>query len=284
MAERTSAPSPSSASGRMASCASSVPRTSPPPSRSWCRCRSGASASSRGGRGSRRPVIFVELLLSGLMLGGVYALISIGLTLIFGVLRVVNFAHGEVLMVGMYVAYWAFTLMGVPPYVTALISVPLFAVFGYVISHAVVRRTLGTRGVVQIFATGGLGVVLQNAALVLWTGDFRTIRSGYSDALLRVGAVQVSVPLLIAFLVALSVSGGLFLFLNRTLEGKAMRAVAQDPIAALALAIDTDRVYMETFVAGICCVGLAGVLLAPNYPIFPAIGVTFGLVSYVVVV
>ena len=229
-------------------------------------------------------MIFVELALSGLMLGGVYALISIGLTLIFGVLRVVNFAHGEVVMVGMYVAYWAFTLGGVPPYLTALVSVPLFALFGYLIYRLVVRRTLGAGDVVQIFATVGLGVVLQNAALVLWTGDFRTIRSGYSDALLRVGGVQVSVPLLVAFAVAIAVSGGLFLFLDRTLEGKAMRAVAQDPVAALALAIDTDRVYMETFVAGICCVGLAGVLLAPNYPIFPAIGVTFGLVSYVVVV
>src|SRR5262249_19353161 len=138
MAERTSAPSPSSASGRMASCASSVPRTSPPPSRSWCRCRSGASASSRGGRGSPPPGISGELLLSGLMLGGVYALISIGLTLIFGVLRVVNFAHGEILMVGMYVAYWAFTLAGVPPYLTAVASVPLFALFGYLIYRLVV--------------------------------------------------------------------------------------------------------------------------------------------------
>jgi len=229
-------------------------------------------------------VILVELLLSGLMLGGVYALISIGLTLIFGVLRVVNFAHGEVLMVGMYVAYWAFALGGVPPYLTALVSIPLFALFGYVIYRLIVRRTLGAGDVVQIFATVGLGVVLQNGALVLWTGDFRTIRSGYADALLRVGGVQVSVPLLVAFAVAIAVSTGLYLFLGRTLEGKAMRAVAQDPVAALALAIDTDRVYMETFVAGICCVGMAGVLLAPSYPIFPAIGVTFGLVSYVVVV
>jgi branched-chain amino acid transport system permease protein len=229
-------------------------------------------------------LIFVELVLAGLMLGGVYALISIGLTLIFGVLRVVNFAHGEMLMLGMFAAYWASALGGLPPYVTAVVALPLFAVFGWLVYRLVVRRTLGMGDVVQIFATVGVGVVLQNAALVLWTGDFRTIRSGYADAVLRVGGVQVSVPLLVAFAVAIGVSGLLFLFLDRTLEGRAVRAVAQDPISALALAIDTDRVYMRTFVLGVCCVGLAGVLLAPSYPIFPAIGLSFGLVSYVVVV
>lgn len=229
-------------------------------------------------------MIFVELVLAGVMLGGVYALISIGLTLIFGVLRVVNFAHGEIVMVGMFLAYWAFALAGLPVWLTAPLSIPLFAVFGWLIYRLVVRRTLGMGDVVQIFATVGIGVVLQNGALVLWTGDFRTIRSAYADALLRVGGIQISVPLLVAFVVAIAVSLLLFLFLNRTLEGKAVRAVAQDPISALALAIDTDRVYMKTFVSGVCCVGLAGVLLAPNYPIFPAIGVSFGLVSYVVVV
>jgi branched-chain amino acid transport system permease protein len=229
-------------------------------------------------------VIFVELAISGLMLGGVYALISIGLTLIFGVLRVVNFAHGEFLMVGMFLAYWLFALAGVPVYLSALLSLPLFALFGHLVYRLVIGRTLGRGDVVQIFATVGLGVILQNTALVLWTGDFRTIRSPYSDALLRAGGVQVSVPLLVAFLVALAVTALLFVFLNRTLEGKAIRAVAQDPIAALSLAIDTNRVYLRAFTIGTCCVGLAGVLLAPSYPIFPAIGLNFGLVSYVVVV
>jgi len=229
-------------------------------------------------------MIFVELAVAGIMLGGVYALISIGLTLIFGVLRVVNFAHGEILMLGMFLAYWAYTLAGLPAWLTAPLSIPLFALLGWLVYRLVVRRTLGMGDVVQIFATVGIGVLLQNGALVLWTGDFRTVRGDYAEALLRIGGVQLSVPLLVAFIVAIVVSAILFLLLNLTLEGKAVRAVAQDPISALALAIDTDRVYMRTFVAGVCCVGLAGVLLAPNYPIFPAIGVSFGLVSYVVVV
>ncbi len=229
-------------------------------------------------------MIVAELLVSGLLLGGVYALISIGLTLVFGVLRVVNFAHGEFLMLGMFAAYWAFALFGAPAYLSALAALPLFALFGYLVYRLVISRTLGTGDVVQIFATVGLGVILQNGALVLWTGDFRTIRGDYADALVRVGGVQVPVPLLVAFTVAIGVTGLLFLFLNRTLEGKAIRAVAQDPIASLALAIDTDRVYLRAFVIGTCCVGLAGVLLAPSYPIFPAIGANFGLVSFVVVV
>src|SRR5262245_44214590 len=229
-------------------------------------------------------MIFVELAVAGIMLGGVYALIGIERTLIFGVRRVVNFAHGEILMLGMFLAYWAYTLAGLPAWLTAPLSIPLFALLGWLVYRLVVRRTLGMGDVVQIFATVGIGVLLQNGALVLWTGDFRTVRGDYAEALLRIGGVQLSVPLLVAFIVAIVVAAIRFLLLNLTLEGKAVRAVAQDPISALALAIDTDRVYMRTFVAGVCCVGLAGVLLAPNYPIFPAIGVSFGLVSYVVVV
>jgi branched-chain amino acid transport system permease protein len=229
-------------------------------------------------------VIYVQLVVSGLLLGGVYALISIGLTLIFGVLRVVNFAHGEFLMLGMFAAYWLFQLWQVPVYHSALLMLPPFALFGYLVYRLVIKRTIGQGYVVQIFATVGIGVVLQNIALVLWTGDFRTIRSSYADAVWRIGGIQVSVPLLVAFAVAVVVTGLLFFFLNRTLEGKAIRAVAQDPIAALALAINLDRIYLRAFALGTCCVGLAGILLAPSYPIFPAIGISFGLVSFVVVV
>ena len=229
-------------------------------------------------------MIYVQLVVSGLLLGGVYALISIGLTLIFGVLRVVNFAHGEFLMVGMFAAYWLFQLWQIPVYLSALVMLPAFALFGYLVYRLVIHRTMGQGDVVQIFATVGIGVILQNAALVLWTGDFRTIRSAYADAIWRVGGVQVSVPLLVAFVVAVAVTGLLFLFLNRTMEGKAIRAVVQDPIAAMAMAINLDRIYLRTFTIGTCCVGLAGILLAPNYPIFPAIGISFGLVSFVVVV
>ncbi len=229
-------------------------------------------------------MVYLQLVVSGLLLGGVYALISVGLTLIFGVLRVVNFAHGEFLMVGMYAAYWLFQLWHVPTSLSAFAALPAFAVFGAVIYRLVIRRTMGQGDVVQIFATVGLGLILQNAALVLWTGDFRTIRSSYADAIWRIGGIQISVPLLVAFVVAVAVTGILFVFLNRTLEGKAMRAVVQDPIAALAMAINLDRVYLWTFTIGTCCVGVAGILLAPSYPIFPAIGISFGLVSFVVVV
>jgi len=229
-------------------------------------------------------VIYVQLVVSGLLLGGVYALISIGLTLIFGVLRVVNFAHGEFLMVGMFTAYWLFQLWHIPTYLAALVTLPAFALFGLSAYQLVIKRIMGQGDVVQIFATVGIGVILQNTALVLWTGDFRTIRSAYADAIWRVSGIQISVPLLVAFVVAGMVTGLLFTFLNRTMEGKAIRAVVQDPLAALAMSIDLNQIYRWTFTIGTCCVGLAGVLLAPSYPIFPAIGVSFGLVSFVVVV
>ena len=229
-------------------------------------------------------MIYVQLVVSGLLLGGVYALISIGLTLIFGVLRVVNFAHGEFLMVGMFAAYWLFQLWAVPAFISALVMLPPFILFGFLVYRLVIRRTLGQGDVVQIFATVGVGVILQNLALVLWTGDFRTIRTSYADAVLQLAGVQVSVPLLVAGAAAVGATLLLFLFLNSTLEGKAIRAVAQDPIAALSMAIDIDRINLRAFTIGTCCVGLAGMLLAPSYPIFPGIGHSFGLVSYVVVV
>jgi branched-chain amino acid transport system permease protein len=229
-------------------------------------------------------IILLQLLVSGLLIGGVYALISIGLTLIFGVMRIVNFAHGEFLMLAMYACFWIVELTGLSPYLTVPLVVLLLFLFGVVIYILVIRRTIGSPMVVQIFATVGLGLFMQNAALVLWTGDYRTIQSAVSSAGLSFAGIQVNDALLISFLVAIVVSLLLFAFMAWTYPGKAIRATVQDRTAAQLMGINIDKVFLLTFAIGSALVGIAGALLAPSYAIFPTVGTNFVLASFVVVV
>lgn len=229
-------------------------------------------------------ILLFQLVVSGLLIGGVYALISIGLTLIFGVMRIVNFAHGEFLMIAMFASFWILQLTGLSPYVAAPLVALLLFIFGALIYILVIRRTVGSPMVVQIFATVGLGLLLQNAALVLWSGDFRTIHCAMGSAVLKFAGIQVSLPLLIASITAIAISLILFAFVAWTYPGKAIRATVQDRTAAQLMGVNIDKVYMLTFALGSALVGIAGALLAPAYPIFPSVGTNFGLASFVVVV
>ena len=225
-----------------------------------------------------------QLLVSGLLLGGVYALISLGLTLIFGVMRIVNFAHGDFLMLSMFATYWLFTLAHLDPYVSLLIVVPAFFLLGGVVYWLVIRRTVGTPHVVQIFATVGLSIVLQNLALLLWSPDYRTIRPANAEAVIAIGGVRVGVNLLVAAFVAVAVAIGLLTFMRHTYTGKAIRALVQDRTAATLMGVDSNRMYLFTFAIGTACAGLAGSLLMPIYYAFPTVGEHFVLIAYVVVV
>src|SRR5919198_4285132 len=140
-----------------------------------------------------------QLAASSLLLGGIYALISIGLTLIFGVMRVVNFAHGEFLMLGMYLAFWGFTLYGLDPYLAVGLAMPGFFVLGVLAYLLVMRGVIATPHVVQIFTTVGLSIALQNLALVLWTGDFRFVRPPATDVTIRLAGAAFNLAQLIAF-------------------------------------------------------------------------------------
>jgi branched-chain amino acid transport system permease protein len=225
-----------------------------------------------------------QLVVSTILLGGIYALIAVGLTLIFGVMRVVNFAHGEFLMLGMYLAFWAFTLLRLDPYLLLGLSLPLFFLTGWVSYRLIMRPVVQASHNVQIFTTVGLSIALQNVALVLWTGDFRFVRTDYYSVVLRLGATAFNLSQLAAFAVAVALTAALFAFMRRSYTGKVMRATAQDRQAAALMGIDTDRVYALTWAIGIVCVGAAGVLLAPIYPVYPTAGLQFVLIAYVVVV
>jgi branched-chain amino acid transport system permease protein len=225
-----------------------------------------------------------QLGVSTVLLGGIYALIAVGLTLIFGVMRVVNFAHGEFLMLGMYLAFWAFTLWRLDPYFVLLVALPLFFAVGLATYALVMKGVIGASHNVQIFTTVGLSTALQNVALVAWTGDFRYVRPWESAVVVRLAGTAFNLAQIIAFLVAVALTVALVAFMRWTHTGRVLRATAQDREAATLMGIDTQQVYRLTWAIGIAAVGAAGVLVAPLYSVYPTAGLQFVLLSYVVVV
>ncbi len=228
--------------------------------------------------------VLAQLGVSTLLLGGIYALIAVGLTLIFGIMRVVNFAHGEYQMLGMYLAFWAFGLWGLDPFFVVLIAIPLFFVIGLLTYVLVMRGIINASHNVQIFTTVGLSIALQNVALVAWTGDFRYVHPWYANVVVRVLGTAFNLAQVVAFAAAVILTAALFAFMKWTHTGRVMRATAQDRDAATLMGIDTERVYRLTFAIGITAVGAAGVLVAPLYSVYPTAGLQFVLIAYVVVV
>ncbi|HVA36845.1 MAG TPA: branched-chain amino acid ABC transporter permease [Candidatus Dormibacteraeota bacterium] len=228
--------------------------------------------------------LFVQLLAAGVLLGGVYALISIGLTLIFGVMRVVNFAHGEFLMLAMYLSYYAVTSLHMNPYLALIVVAPGLYLFGLVVEMTIIKPTIGRSDVVQVFATVGLSIVLQAVALMAFSANVMGINLPITNALISLGWLTIGVPQLIAFVAAMLVAGALFLFLAATDVGRAIRATAQDRGAAALMGVDVPAIYRLTFALGSAMTGLAGGLLMPIYSVSPTVGEQFVLVAFVVVV
>jgi len=229
-------------------------------------------------------IIIIQLIINGLLLGGMYALISIGLTLIFGVLEIINFAHGEFLMLSMFASFWLFQLYGIDPYLSLLIILPLFFLIGLAIQRAIIQPILNAPPLNQIFMTVGLSMVLQNLALFVWRADYRTVKTAYSALTLKTSGLMISFPRLVAFILAMGVIGALLIFLKKTYTGKAIRALAQDRRAAMLVGINVYRTYQIAFGIGIACVGAAGAILMPVYFVFPSVGSLFVLIAFVVVV
>ena len=226
----------------------------------------------------------LQLILNGLMVGGVYALISIGLTLIFGVLEIVNFAHGEFLMLSMYAAYWLFQFYGIDPYLSILIIFPTFYLIGLAVQRITIQPILNSPPLNQIFTTIGLSLILQNVALILFKADYRTIKTSYSDLSLNFVGLVVSLPRIIAFILAMAIIAALLIYLKATYTGMAIRALAQERRAAMLMGINVYKTYRIAFGIGIACVGAAGSILMPIYFVFPTVGSLFVLIAFVVVI
>ncbi len=229
-------------------------------------------------------ILFLQSVLSGVLVGGVYALIGIGLTLIFGVMRVINFAHGELVMLGMYASWILFVKLGWDPYLSILAVAPLLFVWGAVLQTTIVNRVLGALPQNQILLTIGLGLIMSNGVMLAATSDYRLVSTSYSSASFDLGGLSVSYPLLLSFLVTVAVTVALYLFLLRTDTGQAIRATAQDRLAAQLMGIDVGRMSVLAFGLGAALAGVAGALIAPTYYIYPQVGAAFTLKAFVIVV
>jgi branched-chain amino acid transport system permease protein len=227
---------------------------------------------------------FGQLVLSGLLVGSIYALMSMGLTLIFGVLRIVNFAHGEFLMIAMYGA-WAMTVfLGLNPYVAILAIVPAMILFGMAVHQLIISPGVDKPHLVLVFATMGLSILLQNVALMLFSADLFDVPPMFGGRSIVVGPFFFKVELLIGFLIAVICTLGLRWAINSTYLGKAIRATVQDPEAAMLMGVPVPRIFLITFAAGSALVGLAACVMMPLFSVFPTVGLNFVLIAFVIVV
>jgi branched-chain amino acid transport system permease protein len=227
---------------------------------------------------------FLQALVTGILMAGIYALVAIGLTLIFGVVRIVNFAHGEFVMLGMYLSFWLWKLWGIDPYVSLLITMPVLFCFGVLVQRFLFHPILRAPDLAQIFMTVGLSVILMNVTLFLFTADYRSVKVSYAEWAWRVGGVTIPMTRLFAFLGALLLAGLLTLFLTKTDVGKALRAVAQDREVSMLLGINPERMYLMAVGLGAALAGAAGSLIVPFFYTFPTVGVVFVLIAFVVVI
>jgi len=227
---------------------------------------------------------FMQVVVSGILTGGVYAVVGIGLSLIFGVMRVVNFAHGEFVALGMYAALLLFARAHIDPFLGILIIVPLSVVLGYGVEKVFIAPIARAPEHVSILMTVGVGLVISNLLLFGFGAQPQSIYTRYSTSTLQLGGVTFSLPLTLSFLITVVVILGLYLMLTRTELGRAMRATAQNRAAAELVGVDAAHVRSVAFGIGTAMAALAGTLLLPVLYVIPTVGGVFTLKAFVVTV
>ncbi|GJD52114.1 High-affinity branched-chain amino acid transport system permease protein LivH [Methylobacterium crusticola] len=230
------------------------------------------------------PQILIEAALNGLMTGAVYALIALGLTLVYGVLHIINFAHGALLTCAMFAVWGASAWLRLDPYAAMLAVVPLMFGAGYALQRCVIGPASGGSDNNILLVTLGLSIVLENGLLAIFRSDTRTLDSDAALQVVEVGPLLLSTPRLIGFATALAVTGLLWLLLERTDTGRAIRAVAREKLGARLVGIDVDHVYAVTFGLGCACLAVAACLLMPTFYVNPRSGAAFVLVAFTIVV
>jgi branched-chain amino acid transport system permease protein len=229
-------------------------------------------------------VILFPAVLNGLMTGAIYALVALGLTLIYGVLHIINFAHGALLTAAMFAAFFAHKMLGLDPYVAAVGLTPLFYFIGYGLQRYVIGPAAHGEDQNILLVTLGLAVVIENALLYAFRADTRTINLPYAFNVVEVGTAFLAVPRVIAFVTVIGVALLLWLLMRFTRTGKAIRAVAKEKLGAELSGIDVAHIYAVTFGIGTACLAIAACLLLPTYYVNPHAGNAFVLVAFTVVV
>jgi branched-chain amino acid transport system permease protein len=223
-------------------------------------------------------------LLSGLLFGGVYSLMAVGLTLIFGVMRVVNFAHGDMMVWGMYLSYLLATRAGIDPYLSFVVCAAALFALGLLVQRGLVDRVIDAPHEMQILLMLGVALVLENLALVTFGPEPTRVRSSLGAATLWLGPVFVDIARLVTFVVAVLLTVALSLFLYRTDLGRTIRAAADNTYGALVIGADVRRVYAVAFGVGAACVGAAGALVSSILPFQPPTGLSLSVTSFNIVI
>ena len=228
--------------------------------------------------------MILQLVINGLLRGSIYALAAIGMTVIFGVMNIINFAHGALMMIAMYITYGLFTLLGMDPYLSLVISMPTLFIFGGLIEKYLIHKSLDAPEINQFLITAGIMIFIENAVLFLFSPDFKATSVSYRGASISVGELIIGLNPLGAGLVAAALTGGLYLFFQKTDLGRALRAVAANKEAARLMGINLNYIYFIAFGIGSACVGAAGTIVSPMYYVFPQVGHLFLLLSFVIVI
>ncbi len=228
--------------------------------------------------------VLLQAIINGLLLGGVYAAYSAGFSLIFGVMGVVNLAHGELIMLGAYTTYWLFDLFQLDPYLTLPFSMAFLFLFGYLIQRFIINRVIEQPHIMSYILTFGIHLIVANVALKLWTHDFRTITTSYSGMNAAIWGLNIPYARLLTFALALLIIGFLWFFMNKTETGRAIRATAMDKEVARLMGVNIRQIYAVTFGIGAAITGLAGSAIAPFVIIYPEMGLEYTIIAFCVVV
>jgi branched-chain amino acid transport system permease protein len=228
--------------------------------------------------------ILIPAVLNGLLMGAIYALVALGLTLIYGVLHIINFAHGALLSAALFAAFFAFRLLGLDPYVALFLLAPIFFVLGYGLQRFIIGPASHGDDRNMLLVTLGLAVIIENALLYTFRADTRTIDVAYAFQTFNVGFTYLAVPRVVGFGAVFVVALALWLLMTFTDSGRAIRAVAKEKLGSELVGIDVAHIYALAFGLGTACVAIAACLLIPTYYVNPGVGNAFVLVAFAIVV
>ncbi|NQV36465.1 MAG: branched-chain amino acid ABC transporter permease [Candidatus Marinimicrobia bacterium] len=230
---------------------------------------------------------FVQTLVSGILIGGLYAIIGIGMTLIMGVLNIINLAHGQILMLSMYITWVLWTYFGIDPYIAIFITIPIVFFIAEGISKFLLHPLMGKDSILpenQVLMTVGIGMVLVELARVIFSSDYKSVQTSYTNKSWYLGTISFNTPLTIAFIISIIMTVGLFLFLTKTDTGRSVRATAQDKSAAALMGISTGKITVLTYGLGSALDAAAGSLLLPIYYLYPDVGPLFTVKAFVITI
>ncbi len=228
--------------------------------------------------------MYLQILLNGILMGGLYALMAIGMALIWGVMDIINIAHGSFIMLGAFTTYWLFSIFGMDPFVSLIFSIAILFVLGYCVQRFIINYIIRAGAFITLILAFGIDIFIKNSALVAWTADIRMVNVPYGAANFSIGSLTIPTVRLVAFGMVIIISLLFFYILNRTSLGRSIRATSQDLDAARLVGVDVAKTYAVTFGIGVGAAAAAGTLFSIIYPISPMMGGALTLKSFVVVI